>query len=787
MTDTTTQTKVDYLADLNQPQREAVTTMHGPIMVIAGPGSGKTRVLTYRISYLIEQGIPPWNILALTFTNKAAKEMRERIEAVIGHRAKYIWAGTYHSIFAKILRVEGPKIGYPSNFTIYDTDDTKSLIGDIISEMNLDKNTYNPGQVRNRISSCKSNLITPKSYLEHPELIQQDRISKIPYFQSIYERYVNRCLKAGAMDFDDLLLQMYKLLYTNPDHVKEKYQRQFQYILVDEFQDTNYLQYMIVRLLIDYQDSSRNLCIVGDDAQSIYAFRGATIRNILDFEKDYPDHKKFKLEQNYRSSEHIVAAANQVISNNKNQIEKTLWTEDYGGSKIRIFKSVSDQEEGKRVADSIVEFKNRMSLANHEFAVLYRTNAQSRTIEEQLRRANIPYKVFGGLSFYQRKEIKDFMAYLRLATNPKDEEALKRIVNYPRRGIGESTIQKANDYANEHQITLWEALHQPDVSGRAANAIRSFVHMMHGCIEQAAKSDAYIAAQYIARHSGLMDSLKGDKTQEGIGRLENVNALLDGIQEFIENDEFIIDENEIDPTEGENPETNPSEPNTPERGLGNYLQTISLLTDQDDSEENTDFITLMSVHAAKGLEFHTVFIVGMEENLFPSYLSMNDPDALEEERRLFYVAITRAKRQLVILYAGMRYQFGQPRYNDPSRFLEEIDTKHVDSSITLRNAAQPFADGPRILSTLPKLGLAKPKNDELKVDPKTFKPDNSADIEVGMEVLHMKFGPGKVLHIDGARDNRVATIEFSGLHDDKQRRIMLKFSKLQIIKREAGI
>lgn len=751
--------KIDYLADLNQPQRDAVTATDGPIMVIAGPGSGKTRVLTYRISYLIEQGVAPWQILALTFTNKAAKEMRERIEAVVGSKAKYVWAGTYHSIFAKILRIEASKIGYPPNFTIYDSDDTKNLIGDIISELSLDKQVYAPGQIRARISSAKSNLISPKAYLQHDDLVQQDKLNRIPYFQTIYERYVNRCNKAGVMDFDDLLYQMYIMLYRNPENVKEKYQRQFQYVLVDEFQDTNYLQYAIVKQLIDYPGSQRNICIVGDDAQSIYAFRGATIRNIFDFEIDYPDHRKYKLEQNYRSTEHIVEAANQVIQNNKNQIDKTLWTDEAGGNKIRLMKAVSDQEEGKRVADSIVEWKNRAGLANNQFAILYRTNAQSRIIEEQLRRNNIPYKVFGGLSFYQRKEIKDFIAYLRVATNPRDEEAIKRVINYPRRGIGDSTIQKALEYANENQITLWEAIHHQEILGRAASAVRLFVNMMKACIEQANTANAYAAAMYIGKASGLLDALKEDKTQDGIGRLENVNALLDGIQEYIENDEANEDEPE-------------------ERNLSAYLQTISLLTDQDEEIKNLDFVTLMSVHAAKGLEFHTVYIVGMEENLFPSFMSMSDPDQVEEERRLFYVAITRAKRQLMISYASMRYQFGQPRFNDPSRFLEEIDAKHIDSSVTLRNAG-PFPDGPRILSGIPKLGK---KKEEVTIDPKNFKADSSELIEVGMEVMHLKFGPGKVLHIDGARDNRVATIEFSNI-DDPQRRIMLKFSKLQIIKR----
>jgi len=754
-------TNIDYLADLNQPQRDAVTATDGPIMVIAGPGSGKTRVLTYRISYLIEQGVAPWQILALTFTNKAAKEMRERIEAVVGSKAKYIWAGTYHSIFAKILRIEAPKIDYPPNFTIYDTDDTKNLIGDIVSELSLDKQVYTAGQIRARISSAKSNLISPKAYLQRDELIQQDKLNRIPFFQTIYERYVNRCKKAGAMDFDDLLYQMYILLYRNPENIKQKYQTQFRYILVDEFQDTNYLQYAIVKQLVDYPGSQRNICIVGDDAQSIYAFRGATIRNIFDFETDYPDHRKFKLEQNYRSTEHIVEAANQVILNNKNQIEKTLWTDEAGGNKIRISKAVSDQEEGKRVADSIVEWKNRAGLANHQFAVLYRTNAQSRIVEEQLRRNNIPYKVFGGLSFYQRKEIKDFIAYLRMATNPRDEEALKRIINYPRRGIGDSTIQKALDYANEHQITLWEAIHNQEILGRASGAVRQFVMIIKACIDHAATSNAYAAAMYIGKASGLLDALKDDKTQEGIGRLENVNALLDGIQEYIENDEAGDDEPK-------------------ERNLSAYLQTISLLTDQDEEIKNHDFVTLMSVHAAKGLEFHTVYIVGMEENLFPSYMSMADPDQIEEERRLFYVAITRAKRQLMISYATMRYQFGQPRFNDPSRFLDEIDAKHIDSSVTLRNSG-PFADGPRILTSIPKLGK---KKEEIHIDPKNFIADSSEAIEVGMEVMHIKFGPGKVLHIDGARDNRVATIEFSNI-DDPQRRIMLKFSKLQIIKRAA--
>lgn len=756
----------NYLAGLNKVQREAVVNTEGPVLVVAGPGSGKTRVLTFRIAHLIQKGVAPWEILSLTFTNKSAKEMKERIEQVVGDRANRIWAGTFHSIFSRILRVEADKIGYPSNFTIYDSDDSKSLLNTIIKEMNLDKTVYSANAIKARISSAKSNLIPPKAYVQNQELMQADRMAKRPHLHKIYEQYVIRCKRSGAMDFDDLLYRLYELLYKNPDNVLEKYQQRFKYVMVDEFQDTNYLQYRIIKKLCDYEGSPRNICAVGDDAQSIYGFRGATIQNILDFEADFKKHgiQVFKLEQNYRSTHHIVEAANEVITYNRNQIQKKIWSHKGSGQRIKVIKAMTDSEEGKRISDTIVEQKNRYHLSNKEIAILYRTNAQSRVFEEYLRRYNLPYKVFGGLSFYQRKEIKDMIAYLRLAINPKDDEALRRVINYPKRAIGKTTMDKISTLANQLNLTLWETLPKIGLGGRTQGNIEKFATLIKSFQAKAKVTQAYEVANYIAKKSGIADVLKKDTTIEGLGRLENMNALLDGIKEFVENDEVIEGQEQTD-----------------DKSLSSYLQNIALITDLDTENVDDNFITLMSVHSAKGLEFPAVFVVGMEEQLFPSFMSMETQEGIDEERRLFYVAITRAERFLTLSYANSRYKFGNMRYNKPSRFLEEISPQHLESSTTSVRSKSAPAYGSQRISAGVKGNFKKPRQTAMfKIDPKTFKPSPSTAIQAGQKVLHMKFGEGKVISVEGSPGKRMATIFFQGI-DSPEKRIMLRFAKLQIL------
>lgn len=756
-----------YLDQLNDVQRMAVSTMDGPVMVIAGPGSGKTRVLTYRIAHLLNNGIPPWQILALTFTNKSAKEMKERIEKIVGSGANRVWAGTFHSIFARILRVEAHRIGYPNDFTIYDTDDSKSVIKEIIKTLKLDPKVYNVGAIRARISSAKSNLITPKAYVVNEDLMTSDKMNRRPMTHLIYEKYTHKCLKAGAMDFDDLLLQMFKLLYQNPDEIRLKYQRQFQYLMVDEFQDTNFLQYEILKLLCVYEGSPQNICIVGDDAQSIYSFRGATIENILMFEQDFPRLKTYKLEQNYRSTDHIVAAANEVINYNKNQIQKKIWTENIGGHKIKVIKAVTETDEGKRIADSIVEQKNRFGLANRQIAILYRTNSQSRVFEECFRRSNIAYRIYGGMSFYSRKEIKDLIAYLRLTINPKDNEALKRVINFPRRGIGKTTIDNLIALSNDNDMSIMEVLTQVDFNARSKKSIGAFMQIIQKCAYKTKELNAYDAALFIARTSGLIAHLKADTTIEGMNKLENVNSLLDGIKDFVEDDTL---------EEGE-------DATVQDRSIAGYLQNISLMTDADQDDGEQDTVTLMSVHAAKGLEYKSVFVVGLEENLFPSYMSMSSPEQIDEERRLFYVAITRAEAHLTLSYANSRYQYGQMRFNDASRFLEEVPESSIDAISSIKRNAGGFSDGgstsglgtPKLLGNFKKISRA-PKS--LAIDPKDFKPSPSDAIKEGMKILHMKFGEGIVQSID---DRSVATIVFDQLSDNSEKRIMLQFAKLQIL------
>ena len=786
-----TNTEAPYLQQLNEVQRQAVTTIDGPVLVVAGPGSGKTRVLTFRIAHLIQSGVAPWEILALTFTNKAAKEMKERIERVVGPRAQRVWAGTFHSIFARILRYEAEAIGYPSNFTIYDSDDTKSVIGAIVREMNLNKEQYNTNSIKSRISSCKSNLLTPKMYEKDAAMREEDRAARRPYFYEIYTKYVGRCKRSGAMDFDDLLYRLYELFQNHPE-VADKYRAKFRYLMVDEFQDTNFLQYSIVKKFVNYPNSPRNVCVVGDDAQSIYAFRGATIQNILDYETDFQQFgiKVFKLEQNYRSTEHIVKAANEVIAYNKKQIKKTIRSEKGAGQKIQIIKAMTDSQEGKRVASSIVEQKTRHHLSNSEIAILYRTNAQSRVFEEWLRNYNIKYRVFGGLSFYQRKEIKDLIAYLRLAINQRDEEAFRRVINSPKRGIGKTSVEKMSGMADQLDVTIWEALPKVQLPPRTRNQLGNFVRMVQGFAEKAKTLDAHTIAEFIARESGLINSLKKDTTVEGINRLDNVVSMLDGIKSFVEDDVIPTGRDESDEEADELlPVTDPTD-----KSLAAYLQNIALMTDLDQADENDDYVTLMSVHAAKGLEFKSIFVAGLEESLFPSFMSMDTPEGLDEERRLFYVAITRAEQFLTLSYANSRYQYGKERSNSPSRFLNEIGIDHLDAAAPVagqtmanrferQSANNPFfkgeSSGRSGVSGNFKRRAAAPA---LAIDPKDFKASPGSEIQAGQKVLHMKFGAGKVLSVDGSRDKKVATIFFDALPAEKQKRIMLKFAKLQIVR-----
>src|SRR5580692_3152252 len=652
----------DYLSELNEPQREAVLHKDGPIMIVAGAGSGKTKVLTTRIAHLLAQGVDAFNILALTFTNKAAKEMKERVEKILGNNeARNLYIGTFHSVFARILRGEAHHPGYDRNFTIYDTDDAKSVLKTVINELNLDDKHYKPNTVYNRISSAKNALVGPVEYAGDYAIQQEDLRSNRPAIAQIYDAYTKRCFKNGAMDFDDLLIKFYELLKTFPESL-HKFQHKFKYILIDEYQDTNPAQYEIIKLL---GAAHENVCVVGDDAQSIYSFRGATIENILQFQKDYDDVKVVKLEQNYRSTQSILNVANEVIRNNKGQIPKNLWTDNAAGEKIRLVRLMTDNEEGKYVADTIQEQRLRNHYHNRDFAILYRTNAQSRAFEESLRRMAIPYTMYGGVSFYQRKEVKDFVAYLRVIVNPRDEEALKRIINYPTRGIGKSSIDRAVLAANEQGIYLWEVLQRASEFGYKAGtleAIENFVLMIRSFTSMLTGKNAYEVAVHVGKQTSLVKDLFNDKTTEGLARYENIQELLNSIKEFTERpDEDGVLESET-------------------KGLGNYLQQITLLTDADEKDPNADTVKLMTIHAAKGLEFSCVFAAGLEEMLFPNAMAINTREELEEERRLFYVVITRAKQKLWITYANTRYRFGNLVQNEPSRFIDEIPAEFLDRS-----------------------------------------------------------------------------------------------------------
>ena len=772
-----------YLDELNAPQREAVLHKDGPVMIIAGAGSGKTKVLTTRITHLMaHHQVDSFNILALTFTNKAAAEMKERVEKTLGNsEARNLYIGTFHSVFARILRSEAPKLGYPSNFTIYDTDDAKNVVKTVINEMGLDDKQYKPNAMYNRISAAKNGLIGPVEYANDGMLQQEDARANRPMLAQIYDAYSKRCFKNGAMDFDDLLFKMYLLLKNFPEALS-KYQHKFKYILIDEYQDTNPAQYEIIKLLGAMHE---NVCVVGDDAQSIYSFRGATIENILQFQKDYDDVAVIKLEQNYRSTKNIISVANEIISNNKGQIQKTLFTDNDEGEKIKLVRTRTDNDEGKMVADTIQELKLRNHFFNKDFAILYRTNAQSRSFEEALRRMGIAYRIYGGMSFYQRKEIKDFIAYLRLIVNPRDEEALKRIINFPARGIGKTTLDKAVLYANNNNISVWDVVSNAAMYGFKSgtlDAIDGFVTSVRMFQSELEKKNAYDLAIIVGKSTGIVKELFNDKTVEGLARYENVQELLNSVKEFTETP-MNIEDGEVG-----------------DKSLGSYLQQIVLLTDADDNKENTDVVKLMTIHAAKGLEFPVVFVGGLEETLFPNAMSINTREELEEERRLFYVAITRAKNHLYLSYSNARYRFGQLQQNDPSRFINEIPEEHMDRSYAggaaKNNANTGWAAG-AAFERLNRGFNSYPQRDEPKkpayvtaparpqvkehVPSVNFVASDISLLKEGDKVEHQKFGFGEVSKMEGASHNPIATIQFS-LNGEKK--IMLNYAKLRIITSE---
>jgi len=750
---------VSYLDELNDIQRQAVEHITGPAMIIAGPGSGKTRVLTYRIAHLIELGIDPFNILSLTFTNKAAKEMTERIEKIAGGEARNLYIGTFHSVFARLLRYDGSQLGYPSNFSIYDTQDSRNMIKSIVKERGLNKDLYKPNMVHNRISQAKNMLMSPMAYFKHPDIKLADEMSGRPRTGELYVEYAKRCFRAGAMDFDDILFNMYNLITKFPD-ILYKYQQQFKFVMVDEFQDTNVAQYAIIKKI---SAAHENISVVGDDAQSIYAFRGATIQNILNFQKDYPDLKVYKLEQNYRSTKHIVNIANVLIKKNQGQLQKTIWTDNAQGSNIKVFCTASDNDEARKVTDSIHEETLRNHFKNKEIAILYRTNAQSRAMEDALRKRNIQYQVYGGTSFYQRKEVKDMLAYLKLLVNHKDEEALKRVVNYPTRGISTATMQQCALIANDRDISLWEVLN--DITNadfkfkpRVQSSVSAFTTLIKSYATLLNKKDAYYIAAEMAKESGMAPKLHNDKTVEGISRFDNFQELLNSIKEFTEADEV-----------------GAIGADSEDKGLGSYLQQVMLATDQDKNVENKDTVKLMTIHAAKGLEFAVVYVIGLEEELFPSKMSMNIRENLEEERRLFYVAVTRAEKKLYLSYAANRYKFGKLVYPEPSRFLEELPVEaleYIGRRKKQKSAYKPNRSSGHNL---------KPKRPAQKVpfsnDP-NFRPSDVSKISVGTKVRHQRFGSGTVIDIEGVGKDKIATVTFSQLG---QKRILLKFAKLQIL------
>ena len=765
----------DYLQGLNEPQKEAVLHRDGPIMIVAGAGSGKTKVLTTRIAHLMANGVDAFNILALTFTNKAAAEMKERVEKILGNNeARNLYIGTFHSVFARILRAEADKLGYPRNFTIYDTDDAKSVVKTVVNELGLDDKQYKPNVVYNRISAAKNGLITAAEYMNDYALQQEDVRANRPMLGQIFDAYCKRCFKNGAMDFDDLLLKFYLLLSTHPESLS-KYQRKFKYIMIDEYQDTNPAQYQIIKLLGAMHE---NVAVVGDDAQSIYSFRGATIENILQFQKDYDEVKVVMLEQNYRSSQSILNVANDVIANNKGQLPKKLWTANGEGEKIKLVRTATDNDEGKYVADAIQEQKLRNHFRNNDFAILYRTNAQSRSFEESLRRMNIAYRIYGGISFYQRKEIKDFLSYLRVILNPGDEEALKRIINFPARGIGKTTIEKAILFANDNNISFWNVLERAAEFGYRANTleiINNFVTMIKMFQSELKKKNAYDLAIIVGKSTNIIKELFNDKTTEGLARYENIQELLNSIKEFTET-----------PTEdGE----------LLDKSLGSYLQQITLLTDSDEDKGESDVVKLMTIHAAKGLEFPVIFVGGLEETLFPNSMSINTKEELEEERRLFYVAITRAKHRLYLTYANTRYRFGNLTQNEPSRFIDELPEKYLDRAFAggnmrnnqtshwnpfekIKSAVKgPTDDRPRYNDKPSYVTAAAIKIKEHIPSP-DFAPSDTSNLQEGQKVEHQKFGFGEVIKMEGAAHNPIATVKFE---HNGEKKIMLNYAKLRIV------
>ena len=748
----------DYLDDLNEAQRVAVEYLGGPMMVIAGAGSGKTRVLTYKIAHLIDSGMDPFRILALTFTNKAAREMKERVLQLVGNTdSRNIWMGTFHSVCARLLRT----YGHPSNFTIYDTDDSKSLIRTIVKEMSLDPKVYTASSILHRISSAKTNLITAEGYATDPDLLSEDRKSNKPFFSEIFIRYNRRLHKASAMDFDDLLFNMNVLLRDFPE-VLYKLQQKFAYILVDEYQDTNYSQYLIVKKLAA---NDENLCVVGDDAQSIYGFRGANIENILHLKRDYADLRTFKLEQNYRSTKTIVNAANSVIVHNKEQIEKVIWTDNEEGNLIKLIKASSDHEEGTLVANSIFEKKMNGQLPHSSFAILYRTNAQSRPLEESLRRLNIPYRIYGGLSFYQRKEVKDLLAYFRLIVNSSDEEALSRIINYPARGIGKTTMEKVTVLAGENNASIWEVLSRindfhRDFNGGTRFRIDEFITMIRSFQAKLKQKDAFDLGREIAASTGMLKLLSDDKTPEGISRYQNLEELLNALKEF---------------SDTERPADEFAE--TEYRTLDEYMQEVSLLTDMDtEDKEGDDRVTLMTIHSAKGLEFPYVYVVGLEENLFPNFQAMGTRQELEEERRLFYVALTRAEKQAVVSYAKSRLRWGNFTFCEPSRFLSEIDPVYIEKTQGARTAGGAARQTPEgRFSIQPDLSKMKRVNKGQNAGaPAT---DHSS-LAIGMRVKHERFGTGVIKVLEGNKNDMKATVDFDVVGEKK---LLLRFAKLEVL------
>ena len=770
-----------FLGELNEAQRAPVMHKEGPLMVIAGAGSGKTRVLTYRIAHLMKQGIDPFNILALTFTNKAAREMKARIEQLVGGaEAKNLWMGTFHSVFARLLRFDGQKLGYPSNFTIYDTQDSQRLIASIIKEMGLDKDVYKYKQIQSRISAYKNSLITVKAYFQNPELMEADAMARRPRMGEIYQNYVDRCFKAGAMDFDDLLLRTNELLSKFPE-VLMKYQDRFRYILVDEYQDTNHSQYLIVRALADRY---HNICVVGDDAQSIYSFRGANISNILNFQRDYEDAAVYRLEQNYRSTKNIVNAANSIIANNKDQLKKIVWTANEEGPKIKLHRSPTDAEEGRYVAGSIFENAMQLQLKHSDFAVLYRTNSQSRSIEDALRKRDIPYRIYGGVSFYQRKEIKDLLSYLRLIINPKDEEALKRVINFPARGIGQTTVDKLVVAANHYKRSIFEIMENLDkvelkINSGTKGKLENFVNMIKSFQILNEESDAFTVAEQVAKKTGILMEFKKDGTPEGIGRMENIEELLNGIQDFVEGQKELAD------AKGD---------------LTEFLEDVALATDLDNEKGDKNRVALMTIHLAKGLEFPYVYIVGLEEDLFPSAMSMNTRSELEEERRLFYVALTRAEKQAYLTYTQNRYRWGKLIDAEPSRFIEEIDEAFVEDLTPKDNyrfkplintdifGDAPPARKPRVQPRVNKLqNLGKARASELKklrkLKPNLGTPSNSGvdinlDVSEGTVVNHSRFGKGTVIKIEGSGVDKKAEVRFER---GEVKKLLLRFAKLEVL------